>query len=157
MLHETHFWDYAPRNENILKETCAPPYSRQHYSGWPKVCSAFLWRWKKLNELLVNWYSSQDMENILSVYQQINGLRNCLIYIYIWIYTHICIYTHTCIHTHTRICIYVWEHTHTVELFSMKRRNLAIGTSAVIWKDSEGITLCKIRQKRKTNTAWSHL
>ena len=179
MIHETYFWDYTPRKwKYSQRDMCTPIFKAALFTRLAKkFVQVFLWRGKNLNEpfgqpdtVAKTWKHSKCLSTNkwikfhIYIYMNIYTCTYMCMYThaYVYMFTHIhicicmCAYTH--IHayvymfTHICICMYMRIHTHSRMLFSMKRRNLAIGTSVVIWKDSEGITLHKISQERKTNT-----
>ena len=172
MIHETYFWDYTPRKwKYSQRDMCTPIFKAALFTRLAKkFVQVFLWRGKNLNEpfgqpntVAKTWKHSKCLSTnkwikkvsyiYIWIYTYIyTRTYMCVcthIHAYVYVYTHTHMYMHMCVYTHTCICMYMRIHTHSRMLFSMKRRNLAIGTSVVLWKDSEGITICKISQERK--------
>ena len=76
--------------------------------------------------------------------------RRCAVYIYTHTHTHtqcvyVYVYIHTYIHAHTH------TQTHTMEYYSVIKKNETM-PSAATWMDLEIIILSEISQKRKSNT-----
>ena len=117
-------------NENILKEICAPPYSLQHYLlGWPKSSFRFFCDIGRTRmNFLVNPIQQSRHGNILSVYQQINGLRNCFIYIYTHTHTHIYVWVY--IYIYMSIYIYIYTYTH---IYTHKHMYICIHTYVYVY------------------------